>query len=128
MLVYIRSMDDEAFDDDLEAYLNGVFPNEETADCEVVWVEGNPLYGALHMEQKHGVTKDEVEEVLFETPPEVETKRHPTEHGRTLFWGATRDGRWLFVVCEDWTENRQRYLKPVTAFEPEEGRDYWDKQ
>jgi uncharacterized DUF497 family protein len=119
-------MDDEAFDDELEAYLNGVFPNEEMADCQVVWVEGNPAFGVLHMERKHGVSKEEVEEVLFETPPEVETKRHPDHRERTLFWGATREGRWLFIACDDWTENHCRHLKPITAFEPEEGREYWD--
>ena len=47
---------------------------------------------------------------------------------RTIFWGATRSGRWLFVSCEDCREAGKRILKPITAFEPEEGEDYWRKQ
>ena len=119
-------MDDAEFDAELEAYLNGVFPNLETAEAEVVWVDGNPGYGSLHIAM-HDVTKAEVEQVLFETPPEVEAKTHPDHAGRTIFWGATRAGRWIFVCCEDWTEEGQRYLKPITAFTPEEGRAYWDR-
>jgi hypothetical protein len=45
-----------------------------------------------------------------------------------LFWGATRGDRWLFIVCEDWEENGVRILKPITAFEPEEGEAYWRRQ
>jgi len=42
--------------------------------------------------------------------------------------GATRRDRWLFVVCEDWTEEGTRHLRPVTAFEPEEGKEYWRRR
>jgi len=41
---------------------------------------------------------------------------------RTLFWGATRNDRWIFVVCEDWKQEGVRYLRPITAFEPEVGK------
>jgi hypothetical protein len=34
----------------------------------------------------------------------------------------------LFVVCEDWRAGEKRFLKPITAFEPEEGESYWRQQ
>jgi hypothetical protein len=52
---------------------------------------------------KHHVTQEEVEQVLFETPPRVESKRSPDYPERTI-------------------------LKPITAFEPEEGEAYWRRQ
>jgi hypothetical protein len=58
----------------------------------------------------------------------VEAKRSREHPERTLFWGATRHDRWIFVACEDWTEDSVRYLKPITAFEPEEGEAYWRRQ
>jgi hypothetical protein len=30
-------------------------------------------------------------------------------------------------VREDWTEAAKRCLKPITAFEPDEGRAYWEQ-
>lgn len=123
--------DDERFEELLAQYLDPpAEPNPELLGVRVVWVEGDERLGALHIERKHRVSKREVEEVLFEIPPRVEAKRHPAHPGRTLFWGATRHDRWLFVVCED-REVRgtggggARTLKPITAFEPDEGEDYW---
>lgn len=83
--------------------------------------------GALHMLQKHGVSRTEVEQVLLQVPPIVEARRSPEDPGRTLFWGATRYDRWLFVVCEDIVQGGVRKLTPITAFEPEEGELYWRK-
>lgn len=94
----------------------------------MVWVEDNPAFGAKHMWLEHQVSKDEVEQVLFEIPPVVEAKRSPDDPERTIFWGATRADRWLFIVCEDWTDEGQRFLKPITAFEPEGGEEYWRRQ
>lgn len=67
------------------------------------------------------------EEVLFEVPPFVEARRHREFPNRTVFRGASRLKRWIFVVCEDWTDGEIRYLKPVTAFEPSEGVTYWER-
>jgi hypothetical protein len=44
-----------------------------------------------------------------------------------VFWGATRFDRWIVVVCEDWIEDGVRHLRPITAFEPSEGADYWER-
>jgi hypothetical protein len=121
-------MDDAEFDEELDAYLSGrVIPNPDMADVEIVWVRGRPEYGADHI-AGHGVSETEVEEVLFEIPPDVQAKRHPDHPNRTIFWGATRAGRWIFISCEDWTEGDRRLLSPITAFEPDEGEAYWSDQ
>jgi hypothetical protein len=122
-------MGDSEFADDLDAYLDGdVYPNLEMADLEIVWIDNNPSLGSLHMQLDHNVQKEEVEEALLELPPEVEAKRNPEYPGRTIFWGATRAGRWLFISCDDRTIAGKRYLRPITAFTPDEGRAYWDQQ
>ena len=97
------------------------------ANVEIVWVHGNPDFGSDHI-ARHGVKEHEVEEVLLETPPDVEAKGHPEHQGRTNFWEQTREGRGLFISCEDYNEGEVRYLKPITAFEPDEGYEYWSKQ
>lgn len=117
------------FEKELEAYLDPpVDLHPRMTGVQVEWVEGDERLGALHMQQKHGVTKEEVEQVLFEIPPMVEARRDREHPERTLFWGATRKDRWLFIVCEDWEENGVRILKPITAFEPDEGEAYWRRQ
>ena len=75
-------------------------PNPAMDAVQIVWVEDAPRLGALHIVE-HGVSKDEVEQVLMETPPLVEAKRSRKDPDRTIFWGATRLDRWLFVACED---------------------------
>ena len=125
----VTRRDDPSFEEMLDAYLDPpVEPNPRMAGISVEWVEGDERLGALHMWKKHRVSKEEVEQVLFEVPPFVEAKRSAEQPGRTLFWGATRHDRWLFVVCEDWTVGGTRYLKPLTAFEPDEGEAYWRRQ
>jgi hypothetical protein len=121
-------MSDPEFDDDLRIYLEGLaYPNLEMADVQIVWVRGNQAYGSDHI-ARNGVSEHEVEEVLLELPPQVEAKKHPDHPRRTIFWGETREGRGIFVSCEDWMEGSVRYLKPITAFEPDEGYAYWRKQ
>ena len=41
--------------------------------------------------------------------------------------GAARNDRWIFIVCEGWMQDDARYLRPITVFEPREGRDYWER-
>jgi len=110
-------------DDELDDLLNEYFgsPNLDMLDVEIVWVRGNSGYGSDHI-AVNNVTEQEVEEVLLEVPPEVEAKRHRDHPGRTIFWGATRAGRWLFVACDDRREGDRRLLTPITAFEPEEAK------
>ena len=121
-------MDDADFDDLLDEYDGDKpTPNFDMLDVELLWVRGNAAYVSDHV-AINNVNEHEVEEVLLEVPPEVEAKRHKDFPDRTCFWGATLPARWLFVVCEDWREGTKRFLKPITAFEPEEGEPYWRQQ
>ena len=62
-------------------------------------------------------------------PPSASMRSAPLDRPAIpIMLGATRRDRWLFVVCEDWTEEGTRHLRPVTAFEPEEGKEYWRRR
>jgi hypothetical protein len=99
-------------------------PNPDMAGVKIRWIDDNPKVGSRHIAE-HGVKKIEVEEVLLMIPPYVEAKRSNEHVDRTVFWGATRRDRWLFVVCEDVTIDGVRTLTPITAFEPDDGEAYW---
>lgn len=121
-------MNDEELLRRLDEYLEPpADPNPEMAAITIVWERDNPNFGARHIWEKHRITEEEVEQVIFEIPPFVEAKRHPDHPNRTIFWGATRRDRWIVIVCEDWKEDDTRYLRPITAFEPEEGVKYWEE-
>jgi uncharacterized DUF497 family protein len=129
----MRSGDNDDDDLDLERALEAYLEppaelNLRMAGVRIEWIKDNPKCGALHIWEKHGVSQEEVEQVLFETPPMVEAKRSVEHSNRTVFWGATRHDRWLVVVCEDREERGRRILTPITAFEPEEGEAYWRRQ
>jgi hypothetical protein len=120
-------MRDEEFSRYFDDYLEPpVEPNPELAEVQLVWERGNPKFAARHILEQHGITEDAVEQVLLEIPPFVEARRHPNHPNRTVFWGATRHDRWIVVICEDWPQGVQRFLRPITAFEPAEGVDYWE--
>lgn len=115
------SGDEDEFLALLDQYLDPpAEPNRRMEGVQIIWVEGDERLGEEHMAH-HGVTRKEVEQVLTEVPPFVEAKRSSQYPERTLFWGATRQDRWIFIVCEDWREGEFRYLKPITAFEPSDG-------
>ena len=101
--------------------------NLEMVGVEIVWERNDARLGSRHIYERHGVSEEEVEEVLTQIPPYVEAKRHSEYPNRTVFWGATRYDRWLFVVCEDWAEGCVRFLKPITALEPLNGVEYWER-
>jgi len=122
-------VDDPDFRRLLDAYLEPpADQNPRMAGVQIEWVRGNPDFGSRHMKEKHNVTEEEAEQVLLEVPLMVEARRHGNWPGRTVFWGATRHDRWLVVVCEDRQEEGIRYLKPITAFEPDDGEAYWRRQ
>ncbi len=58
--------------------------------------------------QKHGVTREEVEEVIWESQPEV--RKH--FENRYLINGQTLDGRYLLIVLDIESKN---VFVPVTA-------------
>ena len=128
MLVYTLGgiLQDKSFDELLDEYFeNPPETNSVYSNVEIHWIEGRAEVGVGHISSKHQVTKSEVEEVIFELPPEVQAKAHPDHPDRTIFWGCTREGRWIFIVCEDRMTAELRTLTPITAFEPDEGEEYW---
>lgn len=129
MPAYVQGVRDDEFRRLLDLYLEpSGDPNPDLVGVRIEWVRDNRNFGSLHISDQHDISEEEVEQVLLEIPPFVEAKRHPERPGRTIFWGATRRDRWLIVVCEDRTEADTRYLKPITAFEPDDGEDYWRRQ
>lgn len=121
-------MNDEDFLRSLDEYLTPrADANPAMGGIEIVWVRGDSRFGALHIWDEHRITEEEVEQVILEVPPYVEARRHRDIPDRTVFWGATREDRWILVVCEDWQRGDTRQLRPITAFEPEEGLDYWER-
>jgi uncharacterized DUF497 family protein len=84
---------------------------------DVVWdLEDDPQGNVQHIAE-HGVTADEVEEVLND--PAGETGRSRSS-GRPVTFGYTAAGRPLVVVWEI-VEQDPLVIYPVTAYEPEEG-------
>lgn len=57
---------------------------------------------------KHGVTQEEVEEVIYK--PKSEARKHGSN--RYLVFGQTQDGRYLFIVLD---EEEKGIFTPVTA-------------
>tara|TARA_Y100000294_G_scaffold139871_1_gene133496 strand:+ start:77 stop:520 length:444 start_codon:yes stop_codon:yes gene_type:complete len=125
LIVY--TMTDSDFSHLLDSYLEpDADPHPMAGNVQVMWERNSLNMGSRHIWEKHRVTEEEVEQVILEVPPYVDIKDHPVLVNRTMFWGATRLDRWIFVVCEEWQESGLMYLRPLTAFEPEEGVDYWE--
>ena len=121
-------MNDEEFLRSIDEYLSPpADANPAMGGVEIVWERGDLRFGARHIWDKHVITEQEVEQVILEIPPYVEVRRHRNVPNRTVFWGATRVDRWIVVVCEDLQQGDTRQLRPITAFEPEEGLDYWER-
>ena len=121
-------MNDEDFLRSLDDYLAPPADvNPAMIGLEIIWERGDLRFGARHIWDKHGITEQEVEEVIFEVPPYVEARRHRDFPDRTVFWGATRGDRWIVIVCEDRMRGGARQLRPITAFEPDEGVEYWER-
>ena len=90
--------------------------SEDAAMVEVVWdLEDDPKGNVQHI-LDHGVTREEVEEVLHD--PASETGRSRSS-GRPMTFGSTVAGRPLVVVWE-MVEQDPLVVYPVTAYEPEE--------
>jgi uncharacterized DUF497 family protein len=83
---------------------------------EVVWdLEDEPAGNVQHIAE-HGVTREEVEEVLND--PLSETVRSRSSD-RPMTFGHTAAGRPLAVVWE-MVEQDPLVVYPVTAYKPEE--------
>ena len=79
---------------------------------KAIWdLDGDPEGHVQHIAE-HGISKEEVEEVL-ENPDGVETSR---SSGRPIAFGETTTGRIIAVVYEEIDEDT---VYPVTAYEVE---------
>lgn len=79
----------------------------------VVWdLDDDPAGNVQHLEE-HGVTKEEVEEVLAHHLKDWETSRTT---GSPLTFGTTTTGRHLAVVFE-WIDPTEPAVRPVMAYD-----------
>jgi uncharacterized DUF497 family protein len=78
----------------------------------IFWDPDGDPYGNVRHITEHGLTKDEVEEVL-ENPAGVEASR---SSGLPIAFGETSTGRLIAVVYEEIDPDTAR---PITAFEVE---------
>lgn len=78
----------------------------------VVWDLEDDLEGNLHHIAEHGVTRDEVEQVL-RNPTGVESSR---SSGRPIAFGETDTGRLIAVIYQQISDDT---VYPVTAYEVE---------
>ncbi len=110
-------MTDDEFRRLITDYLDTASP--DTAGAELDTAEGEKGYGADHALEKHGVTQQEIRQVVFELPS-PEKKRSKHDPARTLLWGNTRRGREIAVVVLDEVQVGKRHLTLVTAFDETE--------
>jgi uncharacterized DUF497 family protein len=89
---------------------------------EIVWAETDVAHIA-----RHGVTPEEVEEILTANPIWRRGRRHRATGRRGLYaLGRTEAGRYLFVVLSPLGRGRARC---VTAMEMDEkARRYYDRR
>ena len=87
----------------------------------VIWdLEEEPEGNYVHIVVEHGVTQDEVDDVLSD--PNNPTTESDSS-GRPITFGRTRTGRYVAVVWEHISDDPYT-VKPVTAYEtPPPGAD-----
>jgi uncharacterized DUF497 family protein len=82
-------------------------------DFEIIWdLEDDPDGNVQHIAE-HGITMEDVEEVLSD--PDNATAISARSSDRAITFGETRDGRYLAVVWETALENPLT-IYPVTAY------------
>ena len=75
-----------------------------------LWDDPDDLDGNVEHIAEHGLTIDDVEEVL-ENPS---SEGHSKSSGLPCLWGYTPDGRYIIVVCEVIDEDT---IRVVTAYD-----------
>jgi len=89
-------------------------------DITIIWdLDDDPDGNVQHIAE-HGVTVEEVEEVLFD--PRTRTGRSRTS-GRPQAFGSTSTGKYITVIWDEVSDD-PRTIYPVTAYEvpPPQGR------
>jgi len=116
-------MTDDEFRKLISRYLDTTSP--EMADVELDMMEGQQSFGADHALHDHGVSQEEIRQVIYEMPV-PEEKRSKQGLARTLFWGMTRRGREITVVAHDQTVEGVHRLNLITAFD--ETEEQWRRR
>ncbi len=110
--------DEDDYDRLLDAY--AAKPRDENPDFADVDI--SIAFGILSkIEDKHGLTREDVEDIVKGRPPVVVEALHPGDDEKRVFCGLTRHGREAFVVGV-WAQSStagRRLLRIVTAFLPE---------
>ena len=75
-----------------------------------LWDDPDDLEGNVEHIAEHGLTIDDVEEVLDNHTSEG----HSNSSGQPCLWGYTPDGRYIIVVCEVIDEDT---IRVVTAYD-----------
>ncbi len=87
-------------------------------DVSIIWdVADDPDGNVQHMAE-HGITVEEVEEVLLDRDSEDTISR---SSGRPITFGYTSSGRYLAVVWEH-SDDDPLTLYPITAYDAPERR------
>jgi len=87
-------------------------------DAHVVWDLPEELEGNVGHIAEHGISQDEVEEVLFD--PESDTTLSRSS-GYMITFGYTAEGRYIAVVWEHIIDDPLT-LRPITAYDAPEPR------
>lgn len=76
-------------------------------------MEDDPDGNYVHIVVEHGITQDEVEDVVGDPSNATTVSR---SSGRPMTFGRTTTGRYIAVVWEEVGDD-PRTIKPVTAYE-----------
>jgi uncharacterized DUF497 family protein len=87
-------------------------------DAVIIWDLADDEDGNVQHIAEHGITIDEVEEVLLNGQNEVEESR---SSDNSIIFGRTSDERFIAVVFEH-VDDDPLTLRPVTAYEVPERR------
>jgi uncharacterized DUF497 family protein len=80
----------------------------------ILWDLEDDLNGNVQHISEHGITIEEVEDVLYETEEVIASH----SSGRPISFGKTSTGKYIAVVFEV-VENNPLAVYPVTAYETE---------
>jgi len=87
-------------------------------DAQVIWDLPEDPDGNIEHIAEHGITPDEVEDVLFDSESDTIISR---SSGEQVTFGYTTSGRYLAVVWEHILDDPLT-MRPITAFDAPEPR------
>jgi uncharacterized DUF497 family protein len=69
--------------------------------------------------ERHGATRDEIEEVIMRDEGVTTFKKHPVKENRFFAYGKTRGGRWITTLFD--YDSQSRIARPFAAWEMKPG-------